>query len=1068
MKKKLMIALFFLAAITYGQQRTITGTVSDASGIPLPGVNIVIKGTATGTQSDFDGNYAIEADRGQVLVFSYIGQRTEEIAVGSSDVINLQMEEDAQALEEVVVTAQGISRQKKALGYAVTTVKSDQLESRPEADLGRVLNGKVAGVNIVGTGGLAGSGTNIIIRGNSSINQSNQPLFVVDGVPFNSGTNEQSGFGDGGESTSSRFLDIDPNNIESLSVLKGLSATVLYGEQGRNGVILITTKNGSSAPRNKKMEVSMTQSTFVNEIASLPDYQNTYGQGADNAENVGFVGNWGARFDRNITVPHHYNLGRLAEAFPEFQGVFVDYEPFRDNVKKFFRKGIATNTTVGLSKSSDKVSFNMSVGHTDEDGYLRGNNLKRFNISAGGTARLDNNFTLTTSINYTKTDFVSPPAGSDGVTGNLSVFERTLFVPRNFDLNGLPYQNPITGESVYYRTDQENPNWLIDNSQISQRVNRFFNATTLKYDFSDKFSAMYRLGYDTYTENQQYYINRGGVSNLQAQIGYLKNTSAVNSIIDHSLIFTLDNIDLTENLGLTSRVGINLNRETYNQFGVVSTGQVVFGFIDHNNFGTQSNVDPLGPATGLDFRTERNVMGVYGQVELDYNNYLYLTLAGRNDWASTVEMENRSLFYPSASLSFIPTTVFEGIKSDFLNYLKLRMGYGTSAGFPSPYLTRQTLVLQTAEFVNQSGNSLNTNSSASLFPNSNLKPELHREVELGIEANFWNNRINFEGSIYRRISEDQILSRLLDPSTGFNSTFINAGKIENKGLELTLGFSPFRNSKFQWNSNAIFTAYETTVKELPDNIDQIVYTGFSNIGNNAIEGEPLGVIVTSYALTDDDGNYLINPSTGNIIDNEDVGLPDRISGDPNPDWKVTSINSFSYKGLTLSGQLEYTHGGDFYSTTIGNLVRRGVTRDTDNREQTFTIPGVYANPNSGELLLDSSGNTIPNTIQMGGNELYFLNFLDPNGQIIYDGSLFRLREVSLTYALPGKLLEKTPFGSLSISFMGQNLWYYAPNIPRFTNFDPETISTGVGNGQGLDFQTAPSARKYGVSLKATF
>ena len=1058
----------------FAQDKTITGNVTDQDGIPLPGVNILVEGTATGTQSDFDGNYTIEASEGQNLVFSYLGQTTVTRTVDASDVINVQMQEDAQALEEVIVTAQGIKREKKALGYAVTTVGSDAIESRPEADIARVLNGKVSGVNIVGTGGLAGSGTNITIRGNVSITGNNQPLFVVNGVPFNTSTNAESNVttGNGSVSASSRFLDLDPNNIASMSILKGLSATVLYGDAGRNGVVLITTKTGTAGDVDKGFEINFNQSVFLNEISGLPDYQNTYGQGGDNSINVGFVGNWGGRFDSNTTVRHHYNVPRLANSFPEFQGVNVTYAPFKDNIKNFFRKGIGTTTSINASKATEAASYNINFGHTDEDGFVPGNNIKRVNFGLGGSIQLSNKITINGSFNFSTSDFTTPPVAADNGTGNFSIFTRTLFIPRNFDLNGLPYQDPVTGASVYYRTDQENPRWLVDNSQESINVNRFYNSISSTYDINENLALTYRVGYDTYHEKQQFYVNKGGVSSLLAQNGFLKTTSATNTIWDHSLIFSLNNIALSEKFNLNGTIGFNSNSEQYDKFGVASTGQVVFNFIDHNNFAAQSNADPLG--SSLDFRQTENTLGLYGQFQLDYGNSLYLTLAGRNDWSSTIEQANRSLFYPSASVAVVPTSAFPELQSEFLNFLKLRFGYGTSAGFPSPYNTRNILALGTAQFTDLGGRVINVNSSGGLatgldvFPNPDLKAELHREFEVGIEANFWQSKVNLEVSAYKRDSKDQILGKILDPSTGFDRTTINAGKINTEGIEVDLGFSPFKGSEgFQWDSNWVFFASQNEVVDLPGG-DDVFISGFSNTGNYAVEGQPLGVIKGSYALRDANGNYLINPTTGNIFDSNAIGLDDEIIGDPNPDWKLTSVNGFSYRGLSLNTQIEYTHGGDFSSNTIANLIRRGVTKDTGDREGSFVIPGFYGDPSTGEPLLDASGNPIPNTIQQGANELYFLNFVDPAGQGVYDGSVVRLREISLTYAVPRKFLEKTFIGSLSFTLLGQNMWYWAPNVPKYTNFDPEVISTGVGNGLGLDFQTTPSSRKYGFSIKASF
>ncbi len=1073
MKKKfsrlLTLLIAFIVQLTFAQEKTITGTVSDNNGIPLPGATVVIQGTTTGASTDFDGNYSITTNVGDVLNFSYVGYAEQSVTVGASNSINVALQTDNE-LEEVIVTAQGIRREKKALGYAVSTLKSEQVESRPEGDIARVLSGKVAGVNVVGTGGLAGSGTNVIIRGPVSITQNNQPLFVVNGVPFNSSTNAESNVttGNGSVSASSRFLDLDPNNIETMSVLKGLSATALYGEQGKNGVILITTKTGKSGSVDKGFEITVNQSTFFSQIANLPDYQNTYGQGGDNSINVGFVGTWGGRFDSNATVRHHYNVPRLAASFPEYQGVNVPYQPFRDNVKNFFRKGSGYTTSINASKGSENVSYNINFGRTTEEGFVPGNNFDRLNFGLGGSIKLSNRFSFSGSFNYVNSGFITPPVAANSGTGNFSIFTRTLFVPRNLDLNGLPFQDPVTGASVYYRTDQENPLWLVANSQESIDVDRFYNSVSTTFDISDNYSLTYRLGYDTYNEKQQFYMNKGGVSSIQATQGFLKTTSGRNTIWDHSVLFNVNGESLGDKISLNGTLGLNSNSETYDKFGVFSQNQLVFGLIDHNNFVSQSNVDPFG--SELDFKQTVNRIGTFGQLEFGYEDYLYLTLAGRNDWISTVEAENRSLFYPSTSVSFIPTAAFDGLKSDGLNYLKLRFGFGSSAGFPPPYSTRSIYNLTTASITTGGGTAINTISPSTVAPNPDLKPELHQEIEAGLEARFWKNRISLEASVYKRKSEDQIVAVNLASSSGSRTSVQNLGELETQGIEVDFGISPFKgtSSKFQWDSKYSFAAYENEVIKTDGNGNELFIAGFSNLGNYAIEGEPLGVIRGSYAVKDANGNYMINPTTGNIIDSSAIGLDDEIIGDPNPDWKLTTINTFGFGNLSLSAQVEYTHGGDFSSNTIDNMLRRGSTKDTQNREGTLVVPGFLADPSNGQPLVDGNGNQIPNNIQLGTNEIYFLNFLDPAGQAIYDASTVRLREVSLSYALPKKFLEKTPLGSLSFAVLGNNLWYWAPNVPKYTNFDPEVISTGVGNGQGLEFQTAPTSKKFSFSIKATF
>ena len=1075
MKLKLTWLMTLLLAcvmsFSFSQEKTVTGTVTTAEeGLPLPGASVVVKGTTNGVQTDFDGKYSIIVSQGQDLVFRYQGFEKQEIAVGASNTIDIVMETDLAQLEEVIITAQGIKKEKKALGYAVTTLESESIEQKPEADLVRSLSGKVAGVQITSTSGATGSGTNFIIRSRSSINGDNQPLFIVDGVPFDAGTNTSgAGFGDGGTATASRFLDLDPNNIKSISVLKGLSAAVLYGQQGRNGVVLITTKSGSSDERDKKFEVSLSNTTYATEISNLPDYQNEYGQGADNIFNPAFVGNWGSAFSDLDQVPHPYNGQQngnfqFGDVFPQFQGAFIPYEPV-DNAGDFFRRGVGINTSVDVKKSSENSSFNLNFGYTNEQGFIPENELNRYNLGMGGRAKLTNKLTFNGSFLYSNLRVKTPPIAANNAAGAISVFERTLFVPRQIDLKNLPFQHPVTGENVYYRPDQNNPYWLLNNARDSQVTDRVFISTGLAYEVNENLSLNYRFGLDTYTENKERRVNKGAVNSATYTQGYLRNTTSKNTIFNHNLSFNLDNIELADDFNVSSTVGFEARRDEFVEFGQSSTDQIVFNVFTHRNFASQINNDPF--VGNLDFVQDRNILGLFANITLDYDSYLFLNLTGRNDWASTLESDNRSIFYPGASISFIPTSAFDGFGGETVNYLKLRGSIGSSARFPVPYQTRPVLLSNPNVFEGPGG-SVSTNSLSNFAPNPDLQAELQTEIEAGIEAGFFNNRITLDLTVYKREATDQILNQSLAPATGFTNTFINSGTLETEGIEIGLSFTPIKTEDFQWKVDNNFDAFETTVQDLP--VDNIAIAGFTNLGNFAINGQPLGVIQGSSAARDDEGNLLINPTSGKIFDTvDDFGDDIGIIGDPNPDWRMTSIHSFSYKGWTLSGQFEYVHGGDIYSQTATQLLRRGVTTaNSGGRENTYVIPGVLADPATGNPILDANGNKVANNIQLGANDLYFLNLVDPAGQGVYDGSHFRIREVSLGYTLSPKLLERTPFGSMSFTLSGQNLFVWAYNFPDAINFDPEQLSTGVGNGQGLDFQTGPTSKRYAFSIKATF
>ncbi|MCB0374291.1 MAG: SusC/RagA family TonB-linked outer membrane protein [Sinomicrobium sp.] len=1083
---KLFVLLMFGITSAFAQQKTITGNVTDQDGVVLPGASIVVKGTSRGTQSDFDGNYTINASEGEVLIFSYVGQQAAERTVGSLAVINVRLEQDATLLQEVVVTGLGIKKEKRALGYDVAEVGAEQLEQRAEGDVGRILSGKASGVQITQQSGLSGSGTNIVIRGYTSFSSSNQPLFIVDGVPFSAATNSSGRQGDrqdfiNGNNGSSRFLDLDPNNIESVSVLKGLAASTLYGSQGKNGVILITTKAGASGAANKKSEITVTSSFFVNKIASLPDYQNEYGNGFDQAFGW-FFSNWGPSFredgvagwgnspaiDENGTLAHPYSTSTAAiqAAFPEFQGVRYAWRPY-DSVKEFFRTGTVLSTSVNLRGSSTdgKTSYNANFGHLDDKGFTPGNTLRRNTVGIGGRAELSNNFIISSTLNFARTDFISPPVAlsqGNGATGTgSSVFGDLWFTPRSIDIQGLPYQDPVTGGSVYYRQDNsiQHPLWTIHNAQSSQLTNRVFGNISLQYNFSENLNIAYRAGIDVYSENNTNYQNRGGINtnsgDLRLASGIYETWNNLNTIWDHNLVLS-GNYILTDTAGGSSfgvdfNVGATSRREIFDQNGVSSDGQQVFGILRHFNFLNQNEIQTF---------SERNIVGLYGQAGLNYGSFLYLTLAGRSDWVSNFSKENRSLFYPSASLSFIPTSAFESLKNNsVINYLKIRAGYGTSANFDAgAYPVANTLTLNTQDFQTNDpdnpGVNIVTNTTGPVLGNPDLKPERLDEIELGIESLLWNNRISLDLSLYKRITNDLIINRPLDPATGFTSTTTNIGEIVNNGIEIDLGIDIIKSSEsggFNWNIGTNFTAYKSEVTDLGLDTDLVVYSGFSNLGNAAIPGEPLGVIYGTRIQRDANGNFVVG-ADGNYVQDPQDG----IIGDPNPDWVMNVRNSVSYKNVTLGFQLNYTHGGDIYSSTISTLLGRGLIPETTDRENTYVLPGVTA---------DGS----PNTIQINNSTYFFGNLLfGPSELQVYDASVIRLQEISLSYSLSEKLLERTPFGALTFTLLANNLWFDAINTPDGANFDPNTSGTGVGNGFGFDYINGPSSKRYGLSIKATF
>lgn len=1073
MRRLLLSSMLLLFAISgaIAQDRTVSGRVtSTEDGSPLPGVNVVLKGSTIGTATDSEGRYTLSVPAsGGSLIFSFIGLQTQEIPIGDRSVVDISLALDATQLSEVVITGQGIAREKKALGYATSTVGQDQLAARPVNDISRVLQGKVPGVVITPTGGTSGAGASINIRGYSSLTGSTQPLWVVDGVPFNSETNNGSGFTTGGTATAtSRFLDIDPNTIETINVLKGLAATVLYGDQGRNGVILVTTKSGGA--KKKQAEISFQQTLSVTEIASWPTMQNNYGNGFQGLFG-NFFSNWGPNFNQVDSVGHPYqfaNDASLREAFPEFYYKRIPYEAAPDPIG-FFRKGVVSNTSIGISGGTDKLGYNASVAYTTEEGYAPGNELQRLNISTGFNAAVTDKFSIRTSVLFANTEFETPPlngatGGSTAFSGVPSLYANFLYTPRNWDILSFPFETPLEKKSVWYRASNDipNPNWMAKYHREASITNRVFLSSTFAYDFTDNLALSYRVGLDTYTETQNREFNKGiGPSYANIDRGVLQTQSINNTIWNHDVILSFSKA-LSSDINMTARVGGNARNDYRIRDGIYSETQTVFGLMRHSNFEGSSSRSIAFDGRVFYREDETQRYGIYGDFSFDYKDYLFLNLSGRNDWISTLEAGNNSIFYPSVSASFLPTEAFSGIKSSTLNSLKLRAGYGTSAGFPPTYRTRDVVNQNLRAFMSPTGVLLGEHTISNQLGNRNLKPELQQEIEVGFEAKLLNNRIGIDFTLYDRSTKDLITSASIDPSTGFTSTFVNLGKISNKGVELGLTGTPLQLSNgFRWDAIVNYTLVRPEVVNLGGEIDEVPLSGFSDQGNFAIPGQPFNIMKGSVRARDPQGNPIV-AADGLYVRSPILG----IVGNPNPDYFVTFINNFSWKGFELSFQFDYRHGGDIFSSTANAVLGRGTAAAQDyNQDLTLILPGVK-NVGTSDAPVYVKNDIMISASDYGFNTLYGAGATTEVG--IFDGTTIRLREISLSYTLPRSILSKTPIKNASIQINGNNLWFNAVNVPKVVNFDTEVSSQGVDNGAGFDYLTGPSVKRYGAVLRLTF
>ena len=1071
MKRLLLVLPMVLLSLAMAMaQRTITGTVADNTGQPLIGANVVIKGTSTGTVTDIDGNYSIRVPEDKnTLVFSYTGYTTQEVEIGVSNVVDVTLAEGV-VLETAVVTALGIEREEKSLGYAVQSLEGDQIQQVAEPDPLRALQGKVAGVNILGSSGAPGSATRITIRGNSSLLGNNQPLFIVDGVPYNNNSNlPTASFNQlvGSGANSSRIADIDPNNIKSITVLKGAAAAALYGTRAANGVVVITTKSDSASLGTDGLQVAFNSSVSFEQLASLPDYQNTYGTGTNFAYSQ-VNGSWGAPFVgtrdyASLTeIPHWY---RNEPGFEDLANATVPYQAYPDNVSSFFGTGVVYDNSVTLSSGSENAAVSAVISYLNQDGFVPNTHYKKFNLGLGGKAQSqDKKFSFDWNLQFTNSDQMGSTGGANNAVGNSSQFARTMFLGRNWDMAGQPYARPGDSASVFFvaRTQSANPRWSALYEGVTTEVNRFASSTRFNYKFTDWFSVSYLLGYNSYTERYKEWYNPG--SRAANGLGRVLTSDITFEEIESNLLLTFEK-DINSDIYLKAVVGNNINQRTSERQAFQGTNYVTFNINDLDN---TNNVIPFGGGF-----SQQRIVGYFADVTASYKSYLFLGLKGRNDLASTLGVNSRSFFYPGASLSFVFTDAFD-ISSNVLNYGKFRASWAQVGNAPGPYLTQSVYIANPLlespassfadfPFLGVPAATLEDNTY-----DPNLRSELTTEVELGLEMRFLKSRLGFDVAVYDRLSKDQLANIAIPASTGFTNFFTNLGEVRNRGIELSFDVTPVKTDAFNWNLLTTFTHNRNTIEDLGDLGEITLRNTFTgSVSAVHIAGQEYGLIRGTVNSRDDEGNLLIDPTNGQLIRSNDQ----EIIGNPNPDFIMGLVNTFSFKGITLSAVFDYRHGGDLYSTTVLSMLGRGVTTDTEDREINKIIPGVYGDPNTGEPIRDGEGNKIQNGTMVEVNSIWFgetfaINSADEWN--VFDATVIRLREVSLGYSLPASWLEKTPLGSVSLNVVGRNLWYNAPNFPPGTNFDPETNTFGNANAQGFEFTTAPSVRRLGVNLNLTF
>ncbi|PRD51357.1 SusC/RagA family TonB-linked outer membrane protein [Sphingobacterium gobiense] len=1057
MKQKLLSLIFVLTClvgVSFAQNRQVSGRVTSAGdGSPISGVSVAVVGTSNATQTDGDGHYSISVTGNDaVFAFSYVGYTSQRVNVGSRAVVNVVLTADEGTLEEVVVTAMGIQRQAKSLTYAQANVDPEDLVQNSEPDILKSMQGKVAGVDIRTSQGTPGAATRFQIRGNASFTGDNQPLIIVDGVPFDNSSVVTSNQTSGGTAYSSGIAMLDPNDIETMNILKGSAASALYGSRASNGVVLITTKSGS-AKLNRPTSITFRSSVSLENIANLPKYQNLYGAGANFAYSNS-NGSWGPAF-RNLDSIAAW--GPYIDAGIFAPGSKVPYQAYPNNVKDLFNTGVVYENSVGINGGTDVLGFNMTASMLDHQGYVPNSSYKRYNLSAGGTAKLYDRLTARANLTFANSGQIGGYFGENQVSGAASQFARSLFLARNWDVS-LPWEDANGHNLNWLGAGQfDHPTWSAHNNFATTRENRILGSAGLDFEATDWLSFSYMLGTNIS------FLDRSERYEISSR-AFEGNGALILDGRDHkeleSTFLATFTPKINEDISLTGRIGHNYNQRVTDR--VINEGR---RFITPGIYSLKNTAQQI---FDTDQVFKRRIMGVFAEANFGFRDYWFVQLVGRNDWSSTLPSNSRSYFYPGVSTSFVLTDALN-MDSDILNYAKVRAAWAKVGRDTDPYMLQDVFLFGP----NFQGQPTGRYDYTAYDPN--LTPEFTNEVELGTELRLLKNRLTVDFTWYNKISTGLLARAGMPNSSGYDFLFTNFGKIRNRGVEISLGVKPLSpESPVQWSIDAAFTKNKNMVLDLMEGTDRIQLRGvLTGVSPYLEPGMPFGYIRGTKSMRDDEGNLLINPATGAMIEDPEEGMV----GDPNPDFKLGINNRVSYKNFTLMALFDWTKGGDMYSVTNSSYLGRGVTRDTEGREYNAIIPGVYGDPITGQPILDGNGNKIQNQTRIAVNDLYFSP--DPGvGQTfaintatewnMYDATVYRLREVSLGYELPQKLFANTFVKGLHFSVTGRNLWFFAPNFPKYANFDPEVNSFGSSTTQGFDLSAAPTTRRYGFNLVARF
>jgi TonB-linked SusC/RagA family outer membrane protein len=1081
MKTQFSVILTLLLALvvhtSYAQDKVISGTISDQSGLPLPGVNIIVKGTTNGTQSDFDGNYTIDASTGDILSFTYVGLKAQEITVGTSNTLNVTMTEDASVLDEVVVTALGISREKKSLGYSTQEVEGDELSTVKSGNFVNALSGRASGVQIKRNNNLGGS-TNVVIRGNASLTGSNQALFVIDGVPINN-TNTNSagqaqasgGYYDYGNTAS----DINPDDIESVNILKGAAASALYGSRAANGVIMITTKTGK---KSKGLGVTINSGVSFGSIdkSTFIEYQTQYGAGygayyagpgdfwyLEDIDGDGIDdqvvpytedASYGAPFDPNLLV-YQWNSFDPESPFYQTATPWVNAE---NGPITFFETPITTTNSVSIENGLENGSYRLGYTRFEQNGILPNSNITKHNFSISGNYKVNEKLTATGYANYIKTDGLgrNSTGYNDNIISNFKQWWQT-----NVDLKELRDIYFATGRNVTWNPGSAEPGaapifW--DNPYFQRYENyqddsrsRFIGNVSLNYELTDWLNITGRLATDTYSELQEERRANGsvptsfGVSRGNVDAGYLRRNIA-NTETNYDLMLNFDK-DFGEKFNLKGILGANIRRNSYQMIYASTSG----GLSVPKLYSLQNSVGPLPLPVEQDERV--GVDGVYASASLGFDNTIFVDATIRRDHSSTLPEDNSTFYYPSIATSFVFSNLME---SDVISFGKLRASYaevGNSAPFDFLYDTYVVNIPPGAP----------STSVANVKKNPNLKPENTESIELGLEMRFLKSRLGLDVAVYKTNSVDQIYGVPVTTATGYTSKILNAGEIENKGVEVTVFAAPVRNDNFSWDMNINWSQNKNKVVALAEGIDNLQLGAFQGgITINARVGEPYGVLNgTDYTYAD--GQRVVDATSGEYIK---TSTSDNVIGDTNPEWIAGISNKFTYKNLSLSFLIDIQKGGsifsldNYYGFATGLYAETAFINDLGNPvRNTLDDGGGFINPG-----VNPNGNE--NTTRIRADRFGAFGYRRglPDKAFVYDAGFVKLREIALSYSLPQKLISKASLTDVTFSVIGSNLWIIDKSLPHA---DPES-GLGAGNLQGYSVGSLPTTRDFAFNVKLKF